>query len=74
MKVYRYYRCRATSGGREPCGYQVAAYRLERAVDLHFPWRVRRSMTSSQLSDLVDYIEYDPRRDEFTLYWKKQKP
>lgn len=23
--VYRYYRCRATAGGRPPCGYQVAA-------------------------------------------------
>jgi hypothetical protein len=31
-------------------------------------------MTSSQLSDLVDYIEYDPHRDVFTVYWKQPKP
>jgi DNA invertase Pin-like site-specific DNA recombinase len=74
MKVYRYYRCRTTSGGRDPCGYQVPANLFERAVDLHFPWRIRRTMTISQLSELVDYIEYDPRRDEFTVYWKKPKP
>jgi len=73
-KVYRYYRCRATTGGREPCGYQVPANRFERAVDLHFPWRVRRTMTSSQLSEQVDYVEYDPRRDEFTICWKKPEP
>ena len=27
--VYRYYRCRATSGGLPPCGYQVPVGRLE---------------------------------------------
>ena len=53
--------CRAISGRRVPCGDHVAANRLE-------------PMTSSQLSDLVDYVESDPRRDEFRLFGKKQKP
>ena len=64
----------ATSGGQEPCGYQVAANRFERAVDFHFPWRARRMMTISRLAKRVVYIEYDPRREEFTIYWKKPEP
>lgn len=31
-------------------------------------------MTSSQLSEQVDYVEYDPGRDEFTISWKKPEP
>ncbi|MFN8730872.1 MAG: recombinase family protein [Planctomyces sp.] len=32
-RVYNYYRCRATSGGRPPCrGRQVQAFRIEQAV------------------------------------------
>jgi hypothetical protein len=31
--IYRYYRCRSTAGGREPCkGVLVSAYEIESAV------------------------------------------
>lgn len=69
--VYRYYRCRATSGGRPPCGYQVPAGRLEAEVHLHFPWRVRRDMRSAQFRDAVERIEYDPDTDEIAALWRK---
>lgn len=71
VKVYRYYRCRATSGGRPPCGYQVPAGRLEGEIHLHFPWPVRRNMNSGQFRDAVDRIEYDADRDEIFVFWRK---
>ncbi len=69
--VYRYYRCRATSGGRSPCGYQVPAGRLEAEVYLHFPWRVRRDMRSDQFRDAVVRMEYDPEMDEIVVLWRE---
>ena len=69
--VYRYYRCRATSGGRPPCGYQVPAGRLEAEVHLHFPWRVRLDMRSGQFRDAVERIESDPDTDEIVVLWRK---
>jgi DNA invertase Pin-like site-specific DNA recombinase len=35
--VYRHYRCRATAGGRPPCGYQVAAGRRARLRTTQHP-------------------------------------
>jgi site-specific DNA recombinase len=69
--VYRYYRCRATSGGRPPCGYQVPAGRLEAEVHLHFPWPVRRDMRRGQFRDAVERIEYDADTDEIVVLWRK---
>jgi site-specific DNA recombinase len=74
VKVYCYYRCRATSGGRPPCGYQVPANRFEREIELHFPWRVRKDMTSAQFRGLVDRIEYDPENDQVRVLWNKTEP
>jgi hypothetical protein len=71
VMVYRYYRCRATSGGRPPCGYQVPAGRLEAEVHLHFPWRVRRDMRSGQFRDALERIEYDPDTDEIVVLWRE---
>ena len=69
--VYRYYRRRATSGSRPPCGYQVPAGRLEAEVHLHFTWPVRRDMRSGQFRDAVERIEYDPDTDEIVVLWRK---
>jgi DNA invertase Pin-like site-specific DNA recombinase len=69
--VYRYYRCRATSGGRPPRGYQVPAGRLEAEVHLHFPWPVRRDMRSGQFRDAVERIESDPDTDAIVVLWRK---
>jgi hypothetical protein len=64
--VYRYYRCRATSGGR---GLWVSGYSqsVRAGSGSRSPWRVRRTMTSSQLSEQVNCVEYDPQTDPAIL-------
>ena len=69
--VYRYYRCRATSGGRPPCGYQVPAGWLEGEVHSHFSWRAQRDMRSDQFRDAVERMEYDPDTEVIVVFWRK---
>ena len=60
-RLYRYYRCRSTAGGRRPCGHQVCAQDIERAVQQQFwiNWRV--TLESNQLRDYVQSGIYDWR-------------
>jgi Recombinase zinc beta ribbon domain len=46
--VYRYYRCRATAGGRQPCEYQVAAGTIEAAVADQLPRDRRDELENSR--------------------------
>lgn len=71
-KVYRYYRCRATAGGRPPCGYQVSAGLLENAVADHFPNRTRDELISQRIRQLVDHVVYDPTTGRVEVEWRSQ--
>jgi site-specific DNA recombinase len=57
--VYRYYRCRATAGGRPPCGYQVAAGIIEAAVADQLPRRHRDELDSRRIREHVERVVYE---------------
>lgn len=71
-KVYRYYRCRATAGGRPPCGYQVSAGLLENAVADHFPNRTRDECISQRIKQLVEHVVYNPATRGVRIEWRPQ--
>jgi hypothetical protein len=54
--VYRYYRCRATAGGRPPCGYQVAAGTIEVAVADQLPREHRKELDSHRIREHVERV------------------
>ena len=58
-KVYRYYRCRATAGGRPPCGYQVAAGTIEAAVADQLPREHREELDSHRIREHVERVVYE---------------
>lgn len=68
-RVYRYYRCRATAGGRSPCGYQVPAGPLENAVAAQLPNRTRDDIISQSIRQLVDHVVYDPTSGRVEIEW-----
>src|SRR5487761_1943957 len=56
--LYRYYRCRSTAGGRQPCGHQVSAQAIENAVERNvFPELAQES----QLWDSIELAAYNHR-------------
>ncbi len=57
--VYRYYRCRATAGGRPPCGYQVAAGTIEVAVADQLPREHRKELDSYRIREHVERVVYE---------------
>jgi site-specific DNA recombinase len=59
-KVYRYYRCRATAGGRDPCGYQVSAGIIESVVAYQLPKRSRDELDSRRIRDYVELVIFEP--------------
>ena len=58
-KVYRYYRCRSTAGGRPPCGYQIAAGAIESAVANVLPRAHRDELDSHRIRTHVESVLYD---------------
>jgi DNA invertase Pin-like site-specific DNA recombinase len=58
-KVYRYYRCRSTAGGRPPCGYQIAAGTIESAVADVLPRAPRDELDSHRIRTHVESVLYD---------------
>jgi DNA invertase Pin-like site-specific DNA recombinase len=58
-KVYRYYRCRSTAGGRPPCGYQIAAGTIESAVADLLPRAHRDELDSFRIRTRVEAVLYD---------------
>ena len=58
-KVYRYYRCRSTAGGRAPCGYQIAAGTIESAVANVLPRAHRDELDGHQIRTHVESVLYD---------------
>jgi hypothetical protein len=58
-KVYRYYRCRSTAGGRSPCGYQIAAGTIESAVADLLPRAHRNELDSFRIRTHVEAVLYD---------------
>jgi DNA invertase Pin-like site-specific DNA recombinase len=58
-KVYRYYRCRSTAGGRAPCGYQIAAGTIESAVADVLPRAHRDELNSHRIRTHVESVLYD---------------
>lgn len=58
-KVYRYYRCRSTAGGRPPCGYQIAAGTIESAVADLLPRMYRDELDSHRILTHVESVLYD---------------
>ena len=58
-RVYRYYRCRSTAGGRPPCGYQVAAGMVESAATDLLPRTRRDELESHRLRTRVESVVYD---------------
>ncbi len=73
-KVYRYYRCRATAGGRSPCGYQISAGLLKNAVAAQLPNRTRDDFVSQRIRQLVDHVVYDPRSGRIRVQLRPPEP
>ncbi|MCZ2150027.1 MAG: zinc ribbon domain-containing protein [Bryobacterales bacterium] len=73
-KVYRYYRCRATAGGRSPCGYQISAGLLKNAVGAQLPNRTRDDFVSQRIRQLVDHVVYDPRSGRIRVQLRPPEP
>ena len=69
--VYRYYRCRATAGGRPPCGYQVAAGDIETAVADQLPSHFRHDLDSERIHQHVESVVYDDETGTVTI---RRKP
>ena len=72
-KVYRYYRCRATAGGRVPCGYQVSAGHIETAVADHLPHGSRDDLIRRQVGELVEHVVCDPETRRIQIRWRSQE-
>jgi site-specific DNA recombinase len=58
-KVYRYYRCRSTRGGRKPCGYQLAAGIIESIVADQLPRAHRDELDSQRIRAHVESAVFD---------------
>lgn len=71
-KVHRYYRCRATAGGRPPCRYQISAGLLENAVASRLPNRTRDDFISQRIRQLVEHMVYDPASGSVEIEWRPQ--
>lgn len=69
--VYRYYRCRATAGGRPPCGYQVAAGQIETAVADQLPGHSRHDLDSERIHQHVESVVYDDETGTVTIRLKQ---
>ena len=69
--VYRYYRCRATAGGRPPCGYQVAAGHIETAVADQLPGHFRHDLDSERIHQHVESVVYDDETGTVTIRLKQ---
>jgi hypothetical protein len=68
--VYRYYRCRATAGGRPPCGYQVAAGHIETAVADQLPGN-SHDLDSERIHQHVESVVYDDETGTVTIRLKQ---
>ncbi len=75
-KVYRYYRCRATGGGRPPCGHQVQAGAIEFSIARQYrnPEGKPEDLLDSQLRLVVDVAVYDPGKRRISVSWKEASP
>ncbi|MGB9620261.1 MAG: recombinase family protein, partial [Armatimonadota bacterium] len=75
-KIYRYYRCRATGGGRPPCGYQVQAGAIEFSIARQYRNAEGKpeDLLDSQLRLLVDVAVYDPGKRRIYVSWKEAIP
>ena len=60
-RIYRYYRCRFTVGGQPPCGNQVAAYAIERAVQGKLSKETGADVGLNEIGNHVESITYDDR-------------
>ena len=58
-RVYRYYRCRSTAGGQPPCGNQVSAYAIERAVQGKLSKRTGANVDLNETGKHVESVTYD---------------
>ena len=70
-RVYRYYRCRATAGGRPPCGYQVAAGTIEAAVADQLPRKYRDELDSHRIREQVERVVYKDDSGTVTIRLKQ---
>jgi site-specific DNA recombinase len=70
-RVYRYYRCRATAGGRPPCGYQVAAGTIEAAVADQLPRKYRDELDSHRIREHVEMVVYEDDSGTVTIRLKQ---
>ena len=69
--AYRYYRCRATAGGRPPCGYQVAAGTIEAAVADQLPRKYRDELDSHRIREHVEMVVYKDDSGTVTIRLKQ---
>jgi DNA invertase Pin-like site-specific DNA recombinase len=69
--VYRYYRCRATAGGRPPCGYQVAAGTIEVAVADQLPREHREELDSHRIHKHIERVVYEDDSGTVTIRLKQ---
>jgi len=58
-RVYRYYRCRSTAGGLPPCGNQVAAYAIDRAVERQISKKADANVDLNEIRNYVESLTYD---------------
>jgi len=72
-KIYRYYRCGATAGGRPPRGYQISAGLLENAVAAQLPNRTRDDFISQRIRQLVDHVVYHSATGQVEIQWRRQE-
>jgi DNA invertase Pin-like site-specific DNA recombinase len=70
-RVYRYYRCRATAGGRPPCGYQVAAGTIEAGVADQLPRKYRDELDSHRIREHVERVVYENDSGTVTIRLKQ---
>jgi hypothetical protein len=71
-KVYRYYRCRATAGGRKPGGYLIPAWDIESMIWKRQPdVREGESLDAGRLRQLVARVVYKPDQNRVAVTWKK---
>jgi hypothetical protein len=72
-KVYRYYRCRATAGGRPSCDYQISAGHIGNAVADHFPNRSGDDFIAKRIRELVEHVIYEPDTRRIQIRWRSQE-
>lgn len=71
-KIYRYYRCRATSSGRPACGYQITAWDIESGIAKRHPQaREGNPLDYSKLRQAVDRVVYYPDTGRVFVRWNK---